>query len=99
MCYNKYYKKIIGTYTLQIIFAMSLYSLVRFVDDTNEYNIDIVPTDWIFYQKEDSQLYCRFIGENSSVEDAREVQKLVRKLGPPNENWKSHRIAVEGEAG
>ncbi|KAK9886275.1 hypothetical protein WA026_015786 [Henosepilachna vigintioctopunctata] len=77
---------------------MSLYSSVLFVDDKGPNNVDIVPTDWIFYEKKDNHLHCPFIDDNPTTEESEYLRNLVINRDNPNENWNFHRLDVRGVA-
>lgn len=77
-----------------------LFTVVSFIDENTEdiKSVDIVPTDWVTYKEENGCLYSPFI-EVFTEKTKKDLDKLVKNLKPPKEEWKLFKVDVRGHAG
>ncbi|XP_044739991.1 uncharacterized protein LOC123301320 [Chrysoperla carnea] len=77
------------------------YTLVCFIDEllkNNKKSIDVVPSSWLCYKKNDNSVLCPFISDCSSNSDMHQFHEAVKSLQPPSKSWKLYPIEIKGYA-
>lgn len=73
------------------------FALIVFTEDPGQVNIDIVPTNWIFYNEKKDKLYCPFI-DVCNEHNVKLLNSLVKRRSSPLSTWKSYAIDIRGTA-
>ncbi|KAK0071437.1 hypothetical protein PV326_001249, partial [Microctonus aethiopoides] len=73
------------------------FALIVFIEDPGQLKIDIVPTNWIYYNETNDKLYCPFI-DVCNEHNVELLNSLVKRRPSPLSTWKSYAIDIRGTA-
>lgn len=70
---------------------------MQFIDD-NTYNIDVVPSSWLHFDKSADDLVTKFMPPPYSKSKSDHLHSIVKACESPPQQWPTFRVSIKGSA-